>query len=115
MSDDWCETVSPEAPVTQGDIVLDCPLLAWGGGAVQFRRGDEGDWLSAATHPIRADVVVMTQACDLEHSKVRNVVLCPHLPISEYRHYWQEAMLLRNQQPVARDRNITEAGAARAA
>jgi hypothetical protein len=69
---------------------------------VQFRRGDEGDWLSAATRPIRADVVVMTQACDLEHSKVRNLVLCPHLPISEYRHYWEEAMLFRNQQPTER-------------
>ncbi len=39
----------------------------------------------------------MTQACDLENHKVSDVILCPQLPISEYRGYWEEQMRVRNQ------------------
>jgi hypothetical protein len=28
-------------------------------------------------------VIVMTQACDLEQRKVRNLVACPHLSLSD--------------------------------
>jgi hypothetical protein len=41
----------------------------------------------------------MTQACDLEHDKLADVVLCPHLPVSEYRQYWEEEMRARSQNP----------------
>ena len=33
----------------------------------------------------RVHVIVMTQACDLEHAKVRNVVLCPLYLLSTYK------------------------------
>jgi hypothetical protein len=34
---------------------------------------------------IAEDVIVMTQACDLEHDKVSDVVLCPHYALSSFR------------------------------
>jgi len=30
----------------------------------------------------------MTQACDLENYKVSNVILCPHISLTEYRDFW---------------------------
>jgi hypothetical protein len=44
----------------------------------------------------------MTQACDLEHQKVRNVVLCPHRPIAEVRQAWEERMRGMSQNPSAK-------------
>ncbi len=41
----------------------------------------------------------MTQACDLEHGKVSNVVLCPHLPLAEYRLLWGEKIRQAGQNP----------------
>lgn len=47
----------------------------------------------------RADVVVMTQACDLEHDKVSNVVVCPHLSLTEYKSLWEAGMTATSQTP----------------
>ncbi|MCI0456552.1 MAG: hypothetical protein L0Z62_06185, partial [Gemmataceae bacterium] len=49
-----------------------------------------------------ADVVVMTQACDLEHHKVRHVVLCPHRPLAEVRPAWEARMQEMSQHPSAK-------------
>jgi hypothetical protein len=43
--------------------------------------------------------VVMTQACDLEHDKVENVVLCPHDALSVFRQTWERSMQFRGQVP----------------
>jgi hypothetical protein len=50
----------------------------------------------------QADVVVMTQACDLEHDKVRNVVLCPHVALSTFRSLWERALQQGGQNPTAK-------------
>ena len=46
---------------------------------------------------IKADVVIMTQACDLEQGKVSDVVLCPCRPLSRYKPVWDEAERARKQ------------------
>jgi hypothetical protein len=102
MTEGWYTAVAPETPLTQGDFILDCPLLAWAARDVVLDVGPEGEFFRAATRAIRADVVVMTQACDLENHKVSEVILCPQLPVSEYRGYWEEQMIARNQTPTAR-------------
>ena len=44
----------------------------------------------------------MTQACDLEQEKVRNVVACPHLSLSDYKATWEAFLRQRNQNPTAK-------------
>ena len=44
----------------------------------------------------------MTQACDLEQEKVRNVVTCPHLSLSDYKATWEAFLRQRNQNPTAK-------------
>jgi hypothetical protein len=55
-------------PLSQGDILDDCPLVFW---EDQTRQVDEGD------EPVsqRARVIVLTQACDLANDKAARVVV----------------------------------------
>jgi hypothetical protein len=101
MNEAWCEVIGPEVRLTQGDLIADCPLLAWDAAALPV-AGEETDALRGAARSLRADAVVMTQACDLEHDKVRNVVLCPHLPLSQFHAVWEKALQQGGQNPTAR-------------
>ena len=99
MSDSWYSHVEAEIPLTQGDLISDCPVISWAAGPLNLSSSEEGEVLKAATTAIRADVVVMTQACDLENKKVDNVIMCPHISISEYRKVWEEEMKRLKQTP----------------
>jgi hypothetical protein len=81
-SEPWYEAAAADARLTQGDVILHCPVLSWGSGqTVTVARDGDEERLKDSVAAYRADVVVMTQACDLEHGKVRNVVLRPHRPL----------------------------------
>jgi hypothetical protein len=95
MHDAWYEVVGAEVPLTQGDFIFDCPLSTWAETAVSERPvGELGagqeilpehEVLQRRREIIAEDVIVMTQACDLEHDKVSDVVLCPHYALSFFR------------------------------
>lgn len=55
------------APLTQGDIISQCPLVYW-----VMEESGEGSWArrSAVSHE---RIVVLTQACDLANVKTSNV------------------------------------------
>ena len=82
MSDAWYEAVDANSRLTQGDLLFECPLIVWRAELLEIHGADETEVLQGATTAIRADVIVMTQACDLEYEKVTNVVLCPHLSLA---------------------------------
>jgi hypothetical protein len=90
-------------PLDQGDLILRCPILTWDKTkpVTVSKAGDE-EILKERIASFRADVLVVTQACDLEHNKVRNVVLCPHRPISEIRIVWEARMQQMGQAPSAK-------------
>lgn len=54
------ERPEPDAALTQGDIIADCPLVLW--------RPDAG-LLDPQSQQTTATVVVLTQACDLAQAK----------------------------------------------
>ncbi|MBP7861670.1 hypothetical protein KA183_08305 [bacterium] len=90
MSTEWYSLVSPETEVTQGDIIFSCPVLDWAG---EFDPKSEPDGqLAQMADGIQADVIVLTQACDLMHGKVDTVILCQHHRIQDYRREWKAAM-----------------------
>jgi hypothetical protein len=100
MIDAWYEAVEAGERLTQGDLILNCPLIAWKPDPLQLQQNTEKtDVLKGATTAIQADVVVMTQACDLEHEKVTNVILCPHFSLADYRQAWEAEMNNRNHNP----------------
>ena len=102
MSEGWYEKVESHVGITQGDIIFDCPLTAWKDGPVELTKDDEAQALRAATEIFRADVIVMTQACDPENEKVRNVILCPHTSLSAYRKDWEAAMKAQDHTPTTK-------------
>jgi hypothetical protein len=100
MNEPWYEIVPADTPLTQGDLIFGCPLLGWNELADQASAANLDETsLQTYVDAFREDVVVMTQACDLEHHKVNNVVLCPHLALSIYRQAWEEWLRSRNQNP----------------
>lgn len=100
--DSWYSCVTAETSLTQGDLIADCPVIAWKPGPLNLSGSEESEFLKGATIAIRADVVVMTQACDLENNKVDNVILCPHISISDYRTAWEDEKKKLNQNPTKR-------------
>jgi hypothetical protein len=100
MSNEWYRLAPSEEQLTQGDIVFHCPLLNWDPAAIEITSAAQSsERLEQICQAIEADVVVMTQACDLEHDHVTNVVLCPHLGIGEHKALWEEFMQARGQNP----------------
>lgn len=100
MSSSWYEVAGPDVRLTQGDLIHECPLLKWQlDDAAEGESKASGERLFKAAKGIKVDVVVMTQACDLEQGKVSDVVLCPCRPLSRYKPVWEEAERLRQQNP----------------
>lgn len=99
-NDPWYKVVAAESPLDQGDLILRCPILTWDRTKLVTvtKDGDE-ERLKEHIAAYKADVLVLTQACDLEHLKVRNVVLCPHRPVSEIHIAWQTRMQQIGQTP----------------
>ena len=100
MTSPWYEQVSAATRLTQGDIVRNCPVLVWRDSpAPRLKEGQVEQTLKGLADAIRVDVVVMSQACDLEHDKISNVVLCPCVTLSEYKRRWEQAMQDAGQNP----------------
>jgi hypothetical protein len=98
MSDPWYDLVDPSTPVTQGDVIPQMPLVGWGGAAIVDPEGSP-DELESMIAIMRDDVVVMSQACDIEQAKIENVVLCPVVALSDYHNAWAEDQRSRDQNP----------------
>lgn len=86
MIDAWYEIVSADTRLTQGDLIPDCPLVGWKKVSAQISGAQDLRGLAEGT---QQDVVVLTQACDLEHNKVENVLLCPHVSLLEFKNSWE--------------------------
>ncbi len=96
-NDSWYEAVDANIRLTQGDIINNCPVVRWTSNPVELKACNEIETLKSSVEAIQADVVVITQACDLENDKVRNVILCPHLSLDGYRQEWEKFMQDRGQ------------------
>jgi hypothetical protein len=70
MSEVWYRAAHAEDPLTQGDIIFDCPAITWRPSALQPPATSVVEYLSLGEHLVAEarDLVVMTQACDLEHA-----------------------------------------------
>jgi len=104
MSEAWYRAAGAVEPLTQGDIIFECPAVSWRLSALQPPAGSVAEDLSLGEHLIAEarDLVVMTQACDLEHAKVTSVVLCPHYGLEEFKDAWEEDQRSKGQNPTAK-------------
>jgi hypothetical protein len=89
MTDGWYDEVGAESPLMQGDIIVACPVLRWKDDVSVSAGSKIEEVLEASVEAVAADVVVMTQACDLEQRRVQNVLLCPATEMSKYKDRWE--------------------------
>lgn len=91
----WYESVSDSTRITQGDIIRFCPVLIWRKDYFKehdnLRGKDMNAMLNDGVDIVEDDVIVMTQACDLEQRKVSDVILCSILSIEDYSNAWRDA------------------------
>jgi hypothetical protein len=71
----WYKVIDGETPLEQGDIVPGCELLC--PVPVELESADYDEISGVKVEFVEADIVVMTQSCDLENGNVNNVVVCP--------------------------------------
>lgn len=96
-NDPWYEAVDASIRLTQGEIILNCPVVRWASKPIELKADHEVETLKSSIEVMQADVVVITQACDLENDKVKNVILCPHLSLNGYKEEWEKFMKERGQ------------------
>jgi hypothetical protein len=101
-NDLWYEVVNVNIELTQGDIILDCPVVCWASKSIEPGAVDSFEILKSAIEVVLADVVVITQACDLEQHKVENAILCPHVSLDKYKEEWEAAMRAMSQNPTSK-------------
>lgn len=103
MTEVWYKRVEPGRALTQGDLIFSCPLIGWDSQPIKLHGRDEKEVLRGASTIFEADVVVMTQACDLAQNKFQNIILCSHLGLDVHRVDWEAEVKRRNQNPTERN------------
>jgi hypothetical protein len=101
-NDLWYEAVDANVELTQGDIILNCPVVRWASKSVEVSNQTEIETLRSLVEVAEIDLVVITQGCDLENKKVNNVILSPHFALSQYQEYWEQTMNNMKQNPTAK-------------
>ena len=101
MNMPWYNVVEAPTSITQGDIIMNCPVIAWREDppVMAADYSMPGEILETFTEYVNVDTVVMTQACDIEQGKAHYIILCPHYGIDEYRTQWELGMRQQSQNP----------------
>jgi hypothetical protein len=101
--DRWYRNALADEPLTQGDIIFSCPVVGWRPDVrLDFPSGQDVLSVGELLEAQRVDVIVMTQVCDLEHSKVRNIVLRPLYTLTNYKAAWESVQRNNSQNPTAK-------------
>jgi len=69
----------------QGDLLPNCPVLIPSENLADILSNiKEGDKLEATSKLQWADLIIMSQTCDLAQDKITQVLLCAHFPSSNH-------------------------------
>lgn len=105
----WWEEVAAVTPLMQGDLIEACPVAVFKENLTLDGAADLDGLLNTLSGSVGIEQVrsiVMTQACDLEQNKIRNVILCPAPTLQEFRAEWEEDFAARRRKrPSAGDWN----------
>ena len=77
----WYELVADSDSITQGDILPHCPVVLANRDVYETAVRSEGAVapieIDDPVEIVTVDIVILTQACDIEHTKVDSLVVCP--------------------------------------
>ena len=76
MKYEWYELIKKSRKITQGDIIWKCSIPLPKTDIYQAILNNDTE----SNHDLyikEADIIVLTQACDIENEKVDSIVVCP--------------------------------------
>lgn len=76
----WYEEINNSDEITQGDIILNCPIPLPNEELFQAILKDESV-LESALDLKEANIIILSQACDIINDKVDSIVACPVWPL----------------------------------
>jgi hypothetical protein len=79
----WYQVISGNE-ITQGDILSNCPILTPAPEEILLRVAQGADEIIEDLPVKRANLIVMTQACDIENKKAASIVFCPIWPLEAF-------------------------------
>jgi hypothetical protein len=80
--DSWYKEVSDTAEVMQGDLLVGCPIPYPNRAVYDAILNENTSVLDDPLEVKEANLVILSQACDLVNNKVDTVVLCAYWPLS---------------------------------
>lgn len=96
---EWYQ-VGTWSTLLQGDLLFGCPVLVPPADLTSLWSLKEGDSLQGRLLIQRADLIVLSQSCDLQNDKIEQVLLCAHFPASSYSKSDRKS-IRREQRPAA--------------
>ena len=105
MPDPWFEVAAAETPLSQGDLIEECPLLGWRKESVPMPDNVDATFeLASMAESFTNHAIMMSQACDLERGKVVDVVLCPAISLTAFHIVWERRQQANGQAANAKSR-----------
>lgn len=80
----WLTHLSSTDAISQGEIIEDCQVP-------QFDARMQDGTPSLVQEIKEYDAVVLSQACELAHKKIRHALVCPAIKLSEFHDAWTES------------------------
>lgn len=82
MMSDWYEVIKAGDEITQGDIIFNCyiPLPNKNFYEELLAGNDE---IESPIDVLRGNLIILSQACDIENGKIDSIVTCPVSPLIE--------------------------------
>ena len=72
----WYGIVKQEESLMQGDLIENCPIIVPPNTILEDDAPD--------IEINNFDVIILTQSCDLENSKISSVLVCPYFTLQEF-------------------------------
>lgn len=83
MNFEWYEELSSSNEMTQGDIIKECPIPLISESMYIANLQDTVEEIDEPVVVKTANLIVMTQACDLANDKLESILLCAIWPLNE--------------------------------
>jgi hypothetical protein len=76
----WYEIIQNHGDITQGDIIKDC-YIPMPNEQFYFSllKGDKT--VSGPINVSNTDVIILSQACDIDHAQIDSIIVCPIWPL----------------------------------
>ncbi|HNF28579.1 MAG TPA: hypothetical protein PKV80_29205, partial [Leptospiraceae bacterium] len=82
MEFQWYTKIEYLDHITQGDIIPDCMIPELGEGVYEnILKGKEGE---LNFNIDESNVIIMSQACDIENNKISSLIVCPVWSLKEF-------------------------------